>query len=168
MKSFAVAIMVATFGLCGFLIQPVPCAEPPANSNEPKSEDGPNTQPPPGKAFKCYDCKESNVTACGKLQNGWEVETCSQDVKACYEASILNAKNEVVGTVRGCSSTSKCAYVLPSSKIHKVKCCGICYKECCNYILSTPSNGHPLLTGSAVQCALVSSLVGARMFFQTM
>ncbi|KAL4154478.1 hypothetical protein QTP88_000341 [Uroleucon formosanum] len=170
MKSFSVAIVVASMSLCGLFIQTV------------------------ADVRNCYECKEGELSDCIIRQSGWTSKACTTK---CYEVSIQDKNNEAVGVLRGCAASKNdinCVGALASESTNKLikDSCKYCSTEDkCNktpYTVLVSSytgngtnatdsgngtkttnsgNSYQRFTGFVVQCAFISSLVVAKMFFQT-
>ncbi|KAL5236513.1 hypothetical protein ACI65C_003923 [Semiaphis heraclei] len=79
----------------------------------------------------------------------------------CYKANVKASTSAEPTVVRGCKTTSDDKDCVKVSGGAIVESCSVCDKDNCN------GNGQSIVTGSEVQCALMSSLVIAWMFLQT-
>ncbi|XP_027852869.2 uncharacterized protein LOC114131767 isoform X2 [Aphis gossypii] len=83
----------------------------------------------------------------------------------CFKVNVKANSSATPAVERGCKATNKvddCVVIDKKAYATAVaENCVVCSKDNCN------GNGQSMVTGSAVQCALISSLVIARMFFQT-
>ncbi|XP_060848130.1 zinc finger and BTB domain-containing protein 45-like [Rhopalosiphum padi] len=83
----------------------------------------------------------------------------------CFKVNIKANSSATPAVERGCKTTNKaddCVVIDKAAHATAVaESCVVCSKDNCN------GNGQSMVTGSAVQCALISSLVVAKMFFQT-
>ncbi|KAL5236509.1 hypothetical protein ACI65C_003919 [Semiaphis heraclei] len=88
------------------------------------------------------------------------IETASP-IYYCYKAKVKASTSAEPTVVRGCKTTSDDKDCVKVSGGAIVESCSVCDKDNCN------GNGQSIVTGSEVQCALMSSLVIAWMFLQT-
>uniref|UniRef100_A0A2S2PDT4 Protein sleepless n=1 Tax=Schizaphis graminum TaxID=13262 RepID=A0A2S2PDT4_SCHGA len=191
MKSFAV-VLVVTISLCGFFTQlanglscyqcswtdtscatekidsklkKIDCATVPAPGGAPTPAPGeaptpepagaPTTAPPPSKLGP-----EPAMFKNNKLFHGMADPTYY-----CFKVNVKANSSATPAVERGCKTTNKaddCVVIDKAAHATAVaESCTVCSKDNCN------GNGQSMVTGSVVQCALISSLVVAKMFFQT-
>ncbi|CAI6356536.1 unnamed protein product [Macrosiphum euphorbiae] len=143
---------------------------------------------------KCYECKEDQISTCGQSQatelTATTPVTCLEPAATtkCYEIVVKETgKDDAVGVLRGCTNDAACG-VLTKHELFKDTECVPCDADDCNnskfFQLSdkapgsgtgngtgngtTTDNGQPSFVGSAVLCALLSSLAVAKMYFGAM
>ncbi|KAF0750603.1 sulfated surface glycoprotein 185-like isoform X3 [Aphis craccivora] len=168
MKS-SVIVLIVTMSLCGFFTHSADGASTPAPGGASTPAPGGASTPAPGGDTPAPTPPPGLSGVLGSepatFKNKKPFFRMADPAYYCFKVNVKANSSATPAVERGCKTTNKvddCVVIDKKAYATAVaENCMVCSKDNCN------GNGQSMVTGSAVQCALISSLVIARMFFQT-